>query len=408
MTRLTTPTPTSAPPAPSAGPAGATGSETSTPSATSGDATGSAIAPAVAARADFTAIRYAQCWEDADILVEALAPQPGHTLVSICSAGDNTLALLTGTPARVVAVDLSAAQIACLELRVAAYRALSHDELLQLVGSRPARDRRGLYARCRSQLSSDARAFWDAHGDAIDAGIGGAGKFERYFAAFRARVLPLVHSRSRVEQLLAGGPTREARERFYEDVWNSWRWRAMFQLFFSRFVMGRLGRDPEFFAHVEGSVATRILQRTRHALTALDPADNPYIHWILRGTHGAALPMALRAEHFETIRDHLDRLTWRQSDVAAALDDLGDGQVHGANLSDIFEYMSPDETRRQLERLSRALAPSGRLAYWNMLAPRSRPDVLADRLRPLPELSARLFAADKAFFYSAFVVEERC
>ena len=34
-------------------------------------------APAVATRADFSAIRYAQCWEDADILVEALAPQPG-------------------------------------------------------------------------------------------------------------------------------------------------------------------------------------------------------------------------------------------------------------------------------------------------------------------------------------------
>jgi S-adenosylmethionine-diacylglycerol 3-amino-3-carboxypropyl transferase len=150
-------------------------------------------APAVATRADFTAIRYAQCWEDADILVEALAPRPGHTLVSICSAGDNTLALLSRKPARVVAVDLSPAQIACLELRVAAYRELKHGELLQLVGSRPSGDRRGLYTRCRSQLSNDARAFWDAHGAAIDAGIGGAGKFERYFATFRQRVLPLVH-----------------------------------------------------------------------------------------------------------------------------------------------------------------------------------------------------------------------
>jgi S-adenosylmethionine-diacylglycerol 3-amino-3-carboxypropyl transferase len=378
------------------------------PATTIAPATSAIAAPAVAARADFSAIRYAQCWEDADILVEALTPQPGHTLVSICSAGDNTLALLSGKPARVVAVDLSAAQIACLELRVAAYRALSHGELLQLVGSRPSNDRRGLYARCRSQLSGDARTFWDAHGDAVDAGIGSAGKFERYFTTFRARVLPLVHSRARVDRLLAGGPTREARERFYEDAWNTWRWRAMFQLFFSRVVMGRLGRDPAFFAHVEGSVATRILQRTRHALTALDPADNPYIHWILRGTHGSALPMALRAEHFETIRDHLDRLTWRQCDVAAALDDLGDGQVHGCNLSDIFEYMSLDETRRQLERLYRALAPGGRLAYWNMLAPRSRPDAMAGELRPLSDLSARLFAADKAFFYSAFVVEERC
>ncbi|MCC6988770.1 MAG: DUF3419 family protein, partial [Acidobacteria bacterium] len=109
--------------------------------------TSSSGAPRVAHDADFSAIRYAQCWEDADVLVAALAPQPGQTLVSIASAGDNTLALLIGRPARVVAVDLSAAQLACLELRVAAYRALTHEQLLQLIGSRPCADRRGLYAR---------------------------------------------------------------------------------------------------------------------------------------------------------------------------------------------------------------------------------------------------------------------
>lgn len=366
-----------------------------------------ATAPQVATRADFTAIRYAQCWEDADVLVEALAPAPGQTVLSIASAGDNALALLVGGPDRVVAVDLSAAQLACLALRVAAYRALSHAELLQLVGSRPCPDRRALYQRCRSQLSSDGRAFWDARGDDIDRGIGGAGKFERYFETFRRRVLPLVHSEQCVARLLAGG-TREQRDEFYRDRWDTWRWRLMFQVFFSRWMMGRLGRDPEFFTHVEGRVATRILARTRHALTALDPAENPYIHWILRGTHGAALPLALRPEHFDTIRARLDRLEWHQGDVGGALGRLGAGTLHGANLSDIFEYMSMDEYRRQLEALATALAPGGRLAYWNMLAPRQRPDDLAHVLRPLDALAARLHSQDKAFFYRAFVVEERC
>jgi S-adenosylmethionine-diacylglycerol 3-amino-3-carboxypropyl transferase len=366
----------------------------------------SPAAPHVATAADFSAIRYAQCWEDADVLVAALAPQPGHTLVSIASAGDNTLALLIHRPARVVAVDLSAAQLAALELRVAAYRALTHDGLLQLIGSRPAPDRRALYARCRSQLSSATRAFWDAHGDDIDQGIGAAGKFERYFATFRRFVLPLVHGRRDVDRLLSGG-TRETRELFYAQQWDTMRWRWMFRLFFSRAVMGRLGRDPAFFAHVEGDVASRLLTRARHAMTALDPAKNPYMHWILKGTHGSALPLALRAEHFETIRNGLDRLEWRQSDVDGALETLGDGAVHGCNLSDVFEYMSLDEYRRSLDRLCRALAPGGRLAYWNMLVPRRRPDDLAATLRPLPGLAARLHDADKAFFYSAFVVEER-
>ncbi|MEP7117944.1 MAG: DUF3419 family protein [Acidobacteriota bacterium] len=365
-----------------------------------------ATTPRVATDADFTAIRYAQCWEDADVLVTALAPRPGQTLVSIASAGDNTLALLIGQPARVVAVDLSDAQLACLELRVAAYRALAHAELLQLVGSRPCSDRRALYARCRSQLSSDGRAFWDAHGDDVDGGIGAAGKFERYFATFRRRVLPLVHGQRAVDRLLAGG-AREAREAFYANQWDTWRWRWMFRLFFSRLVMGRLGRDPAFFAHVEGSVASRILLRARQAMTALDPATNPYMHWILKGCHGSALPLALRPEHFDVIRNGLERLEWRRSDVNGALDTLDDGAVHGANLSDIFEYMSPDEFRRSLDRLCRALAPGGRLAYWNMLAPRSRPEDMAATLRPLTDLAARLHAEDKAFFYSALVVEER-
>ena len=69
--------------------------------------------------------------------------------------------------------------------------------------------------------------------------------------------------------------TPEERRRFYEQRWDTWRWRLLFRLFFSRTVMGRLGRDPEFFRYVEGDVAASILARTRHALTVLDPADNP-------------------------------------------------------------------------------------------------------------------------------------
>jgi S-adenosylmethionine-diacylglycerol 3-amino-3-carboxypropyl transferase len=95
----------------------------------------------VSQRADFSKIRYAQCWENADILLEGLDIQPGETCLAIASAGDNSLAMLTREPERVIALDLSPAQLACLELRVAAYRALEHSELLVLMGSRPGSNR---------------------------------------------------------------------------------------------------------------------------------------------------------------------------------------------------------------------------------------------------------------------------
>ena len=358
-----------------------------------------------ASRASFDRIRYAQCWEDADVLVAGLQPRPGDVCVSIASAGDNSLALLAFAPARVVALDLSEAQLACVALRVAAYRELEHAELLELLGSRPSRRRAALYARCRPLLDAGARAFWDAHPGEIEAGIGSAGKFERYFRLFREWALALVHRRRTVERLLEPR-ARAAREAFYEEVWNNRRWRAMFAVFFSRAFMGLLGRDPSFFRYVEGSVADRILARTRHALVELDPSQNPYLHWILTGTHGEALPFALRAGNFDPIRAHLDRFEWRAGAMESFLEEIGPRSVDRYNLSDIFEYMSEENYRAILERLAASGRPGARLAYWNMLAPRRRPESLAARLAPRRDLSGPLFAADKAFFYSDFVVEE--
>ncbi|MFL5754490.1 MAG: DUF3419 family protein, partial [Bacteroidia bacterium] len=41
-------------------------------------------------RVNFEFIRYANCWEDADVLLEGLAPKNGGRILSIASAGDNS------------------------------------------------------------------------------------------------------------------------------------------------------------------------------------------------------------------------------------------------------------------------------------------------------------------------------
>ena len=130
-------------------------------------------------------------------IVRGITDSAGDVCLSIASAGDNSLALLTADPAQVIAADLNPSQLHCLALRMAAYRRLAYGELLQLIGSRPAslRQRITLYRRCRIDLDDKARLFWDAHGAAIARGIGAAGKFEHYFRTFRRYVLPLVHRR---------------------------------------------------------------------------------------------------------------------------------------------------------------------------------------------------------------------
>lgn len=360
----------------------------------------------ITAKTDFSIIRYAQCWEDADILLEALDIQPGDTCLAIASAGDNALAMLSKNPGQVIALDLNPAQLACLELRVAAYRELSHTELLELMGSTPSDRRSALYQRCASQLSSPVRDFWQAHQSDVAAGIGNAGKFERYFALFRRWVLPLAHHAEWIERLFED-KLSEQRTLFYDQQWDTWRWQLLFRFFFSRLVMGRLGRDPSFFDYVEGNVAARILERTRYAATTLNPAENPYMQWILTGRHTTALPYALRPENFEAIRANLDRLEWRCQSLESFLDSYTwPKPIDRYNLSNIFEYMSLENYHNILHKLVRVGRPGSRLVYWNMLAPRHRPNSMAYQLHSLPDLAHRLHLADKAFFYNNFIVEE--
>lgn len=355
-------------------------------------------------KAAFDQIRYAQLWEDADVLTQALGDCTGGTLVSICAAGDNALAMLTLDPAKVVVVDLSPAQIACLKLRIGAFRHLSHPEFLELMGARPSQQRKTLLARALSDADDETRALWDGLADDVAAhGAGGVGKFERYFRIFRTRLLPLVHSQKTLNDTFISRP-KPARETFLDQRFNTWRWRLLLNVFFSRFVMGRMGRDKAFFDHVEGSPAQHVARRIRHAAVDCDPAENPYLHWILHGTHGAALPMTWREEHFETIKSRLDRLDIRPGSLEAF---VSTGETaDGFNLSDIFEYMSPEIFAQVYGRVLEAAAPNARLVYWNMMAPRRAPPAFKNKINTLTDIETRLKATDKAFFYSDFVVEQ--
>lgn len=358
----------------------------------------------ITGKAGFGGIRYAQLWEDADVLCEAIGPRPGGTLVSIASAGDNALAMLTLDPAEVMAVDLSRAQTACVRFRKAAWPILDHAELVEVMGFAPSTRRNALFDRVLEACDPETATFWEGlREDAIRDGIGAIGKFERYFAMFRRFVLPLTHSRADVEAIFEPR-TREERERFLERRWNNRRWRMLLRVFFSKTAMGALGRDPAFFDHVRGSLPEHVAAGIRRAFVEQDPVENPYLRWIMTGTHGPRLPMAFRPENHVVIRDRIERLRV----VDGTIEDLtATGiRVDGWNLSDIFEYMSPQGFESTYGSILDASDEGARLVYWNMMVPRSMPEVFEDRVVHRRAESMALAARDKAFFYDRLLVDE--
>jgi S-adenosylmethionine-diacylglycerol 3-amino-3-carboxypropyl transferase len=352
---------------------------------------------------------YAQAWEDQAVLRGALRLGDGDTAFSITSAGDNSLALLLDDPASVVAVDRNSTQTQLMHLKMAAIRSLAREETLELLGERESGRREELLGRVQDALPPERRAFWD-HEERrawLRSGLVAAGKFERYLALFRRRVLPFIHGRRTVRRLLEARDLVTQR-RVYDRSWDTWRWRAVFRIFFGRRVMRRLGRDPSFFAHVQVTdVGEAFRRRAEWALRELPIGENPYVQWILSGGRPGEhlLPPYLRPEGYAVVRERLDRVSVVEEDLVAHLRAAAPGTYDAFNLSDVFEYMSPEETLDALRVIARAGRPGARLCYWNLLCQRSRPDELADIIEPEEELAAELHKRDRAFFYQRLVVE---
>ena len=361
----------------------------------------------IQSRASFNLIRYANCWEDADVLIEALEPE-GKVCVSVGSAGDNSFSLLAEGAEKVHVVEMNPTQLACIRLRFSAYQALDHSSFLKLHGeySVSSEERRILFSKCRPFLDAETIEYWESNPRFLREGFGMIGKFEDYFETFRKKVMPLIHNQEDIEQLLEL-ESREDLRSFYEKNWNNLRWRILFKVFFSRFMMGRLGRDPAFFKYVEGSVADRILARTKYALTELVPKESPYLHFIIKGRYGKALPHALRPENYDRIRKNLNKFEIHITSLESFLKETKES-VEAFNLSDIFEYMSQENTKAVGESLGKVSQVNARLAYWNMLTPRSCAEILPQTFTNIPKLSKQLFNRDKAFFYSAFHVDKKC
>ncbi|MHC4959227.1 MAG: DUF3419 family protein [Planctomycetota bacterium] len=343
---------------------------------------------------DLRLIRYANCWEDADILCEALQPAPGKRLLSVASAGDNAFAL-AAEGAEVVAADLSGAQLALVELKRAAILRFDRDTVFAFFGLTPCGKRSRLYEQLEPDLSREALAFWRNKPEAIASGIVHAGRFENYMGLFRRRMLPLIHRRATVRSLFAERTPVE-REAFYRQHWDNVRWRVVFRMFFGRFMQGRVGRDPEFLRHVTDPVSEQLLERTRRELTSGQPSCNPFLEYMMIGNFEQCLPRYLRPEHFDKVREGCSRITL----VRAAIHEI-EGEFDGFNLSDIFEYMTERECEAVFDALLGRARRRARLAYWNLLVDRR----CKGAVTPLQSLSAELGARDRGWFYRAFRVD---
>jgi len=351
------------------------------------------------------ALKYANCWEDADLLVSRLGDIRGQRVLSICSGGENSLSLLSRQPGLLVVVDVSPVQLFLFELKKAAMKALEREEFLAFLGYADSTDRWHTYERLRGDLGLSPRGYWDGQRGRLERGVIHTGRVERTLRLLARFVLPLIHDAACSRELMSRKSAAE-QARFYRTAWDNWRWRAMVKVLFGKPAIYAISPEADFFKFHSGSgVAEFLLEKSRRHLSSVAAQENHILHYFLFGHFGPHLPHFAREGNYDAIRANLGAVVTHEGMVETTCPVFG--RFDAFNLSNIFEYTTPATFEALAGAMAAGASPAARLAYWNILVPRGLSEARPDAFKNLLDTGRDRSATDKGWHYSRFVLDER-
>lgn len=347
--------------------------------------------------AKFDFIRYANCWEDANILMEALDIN-GKVGVSVLSGGDNTLAMLTQNPQRIIAFDINKTQIHLFNLKKAGIKEFNYEDFITLLGVYNTEKSYELFLSLRGKMEKDSFEYFAKHPEFFKKGIINIGKFEHYFQLFKKYAVPLFSTRARIEKL-ASFKNIAMQKKYYENVINNKKLNFIFNMFFGFKVMGKFGRDKSFYDYVDDkkNSGQKFREHFDYGITHIVNYNNPYMNYVLTNRFtDSCLPIYLQKENFNTIKKRIDRIIVQQTDLIGI-----EGKFDFFNLSDIFEYMDKKDFEKNCEKLYSLTKKNSKVAYYNM---QGKKYLDKDNFKLLEKTSQTLTNKMQAYFYNEFLV----
>lgn len=340
-------------------------------------------------------------WEDPASDLQALRIQPGDTVMAITSGGCNALEFLLHDPAHVYTVDINPAQSYLMELKMAAISHLSFERYSDLMGLSAIADRPGIYATLRPHLSLGAREFWDQQPGIIRKGIVMSGRYES-FVRLAGRAIRFLQGKKRVSDLFRDRSLKE-QQQYFDKVFNTRRFRAIFPLLFNKWMLARKGLNADYFHFHDGSssFAESFYNRARHAMRNLPLKGNYFLALYLQGRYNSPdeVPEYLKAEHFSVLKERINRISPITADAKEWLMGMPDNTIDLFSLSNICELKSEKDTDLLFREVSRVGKNGGRCCFRNLMIPREVPDGLAATVRKDEPLSHKMMAEDRSFVY---------
>lgn len=355
----------------------------------------------------FNTLNYSSSNEDGRSELLGLRLTPSDTVVTITGSGSRTLDLLLGDPGRIHSVDMNPCQTYLLELKLAGLRELAYEEWIGFLGVTPQETRLRSYSLCRHLLSPDATAYWDEHADAVKRGVLFEGRWEKYF--HKATTLLSIMGGRRIDRMFRSEDV-SGQAAIYEAEWNDAIWRSFVKASASEVLCRYAFRDPGFFRYVPRSFprGSYLLERFDAAFRTRKLSESPFLSLLLRGKFDEhALPLHLRPENFDTLRDRCDRISPATAPLDSFLLEQPPGSIAAFSLSDVASYTSEEEYATLWIAVCRAAAPGARICERQFLVHRELPESVAAVATRNRTLEERLEREDDSTFYRFVVATVR-
>lgn len=351
-------------------------------------------------------IKYSMCWEDPNLVIKGLDITNKDTILTIASGGENVFAILLREPKKVIAIDNNKYQIYLTKLKALAIKQLSYEEFYEFMGFKASRRRLNTYFRLTKYLSPEERLFWENNKNHIKEGVINCGKFENYLKLFRKYILRLVLNHKDIHSYLKLNSLNH-QEKFFEKKWNSWLWKFLFKVFFSKTLMGLLGREKSYFTYNKKlNIANHFYRKSKMGITQIPISSNYFMELIISGSIKKNFK-----DHPYLDKSNFLKLKKLVGNIGYVINDIEDhlsknsSKYTKCNLSDIFERCSQEEYENILKNIVENSPQLEKICYWNNMVNRSNHNINLN-LHPLKELSNSLFKQDRVFFYTKFIVEE--
>ena len=367
----------------------------------------------------FKRMVYAQIWEDPVVDLEALAVKSTSRIVTIASGGCNVMNYLVAKPERIYAVDLNAAHVALLRLKlVAATHLPGHIAFAQFFAN--AKDHRNVTLfddYLRAYLDAPTAKYWNGRDEfgrrritRFSRGIYRYGLLGRFIGL--AHVLARLHG-SNPRNLLSARSRDEQRSIFDEELAPLFDRPLLKRLLDSPVSLFGLGIPPAQYDELcdgHGTASVVVRERLRRLSCDFDVSTN-YFAWQAFNRGYAAngegpVPPYLEATNFAAIRNGASRVYAVQENFITFLSRQQAQSLDRYILLDAQDWMSDVVLGRLWGEITRTARTGARVilrtAATETMLPGRVPPAMLDRWTYQADQSRALHARDRSEIYGGF------